>query len=193
MAERLFALRARQAAGAAEVVTSDSVGTGDWHVGEWMNPPAAHQIELRGGDSSNYAAATVDVIGLRGADLILGAATEHVSRVIELAPDMASRAFLLREFADLVTKVDPAALPSVRRGTSGSELIADVRTRGVGLVKAAHALRADEKPDVGYDVDDPWSRDEETFMRVADEIDEAVTVIAKILLGVSQTGVSVGR
>ncbi|NUS73310.1 MAG: phosphotyrosine protein phosphatase [Corynebacteriales bacterium] len=179
MAERLFALRAREAAEGVDLVRSVSVGTGDWHVGEWMNPPAAQQIEMRGGDTSNYAAATLKPEDIAQADLILAAATEHMERLLDLAPEASARIFMLREFADLLAKVDNAGLPKIPDDVAKPVLLNAVRERGIAVVRTADELRAERLPDARYNVDDPWGMGDRVFARVAHEIDDAVTIIAQ--------------
>ena len=50
MAERLFVLAARERVGdkADELVRSASAGTGGWHAGEEMSPPAAREVPAKG-------------------------------------------------------------------------------------------------------------------------------------------------
>jgi low molecular weight protein-tyrosine phosphatase len=58
-------------AGLADRVIVDSAGTGDWHVGQRMNPPARAQLERRGYDGSAHRARQVDASWLAERDLIL--------------------------------------------------------------------------------------------------------------------------
>src|SRR5439155_9595599 len=73
MAERLTVLAARAVAGDAadELLYVHSAGTGDWHVGEDMNPPAAEQIRRRGGDVSGFVCRTVAAADVAGSDLVV--------------------------------------------------------------------------------------------------------------------------
>src|SRR3954452_9305255 len=80
MAERLLVLAAQQrlakvdsGAGVDSLLRSVSAGTGGWHEGEEMNPPAARQIVLRGGSVDGFAARKLTTAHLAGADLIVTA------------------------------------------------------------------------------------------------------------------------
>jgi low molecular weight protein-tyrosine phosphatase len=67
-----FVLRAQLAeAGLGESVVVDSAGTGDWHLGQRMNPPAQLQLEQRGYDGSAHRARQFDRSWLAERDLIL--------------------------------------------------------------------------------------------------------------------------
>jgi protein-tyrosine phosphatase len=59
------------AAGLHDRVIVDSAGTGDWHVGDPMNPPARRQLERRGYDGAAHRARQVDASWLAERDLIL--------------------------------------------------------------------------------------------------------------------------
>ena len=48
------------AAGLQDRVIVDSAGTGDWHVGEPMNPPARRQLERRGYEGAAHRARQFD-------------------------------------------------------------------------------------------------------------------------------------
>jgi protein-tyrosine phosphatase len=58
-------------AGLAGKVIVDSAGTGDWHVGQGMNPPARAQLERRGYDGSAHRARQFDASWLAERDLVL--------------------------------------------------------------------------------------------------------------------------
>jgi protein-tyrosine phosphatase len=80
-------LRAQLAkAGLGESVVVDSAGTGDWHIGQRMNPPARLQLEQHGYDGSAHRARQFDRSWLAERDLILAmdasnlAALRHLSR-----------------------------------------------------------------------------------------------------------------
>jgi len=80
MAERLLALAvrerlARSGAGVdpETLLHSHSAGTGGWHAGEQMNPPAARQVHARGGRTEGFAARKLLSEHIDGADLVLTA------------------------------------------------------------------------------------------------------------------------
>jgi protein-tyrosine phosphatase len=189
MAERLLALAAREALTAAvpvgapqaapdadELIHSHSAGTGGWHAGEEMNPPAARQVRARGADDHGFAARKLRSDLIDAADLVLTATADQQEYVVALRPDAAERAFVLGEFARLLREVDPDALPPATPTPDA------IYARGVALVEAVQAARGDTPPQDTDDLDDPWGRGDQTFARVADEIEEAVRPFALLLL-----------
>lgn len=184
MAERLLALAVRDRlirrgldpAGADELVHSHSAGTGGWHAGEEMNPPAARQVVSRGGDAEGFAARKLRSEHIDAADLVLTATADQQDYVVALRPDAAARTFVLGEFGRLLGAVDAAGLPAVEASPDA------VQARGVALVAAAHAARHDAGPLATDDLDDPWGRGDQCFSRVADEIEETVQPLAAALV-----------
>ncbi|MGI5523556.1 phosphotyrosine protein phosphatase [Micromonospora sp. CA-259024] len=184
MAERLLALavrerltrRAQDPARAEELVHSHSAGTGGWHAGEEMNPPAARQVTGRGGSVEGFAARKLRSDHIDAADLVLTATADQQEYVLALRPDAAARTFVLGEFGRLLAAVDAAALPS------GEATPEAVYARGVALVAAAHDARLGASALSTDDLDDPWGRGDQCFSRVADEIEETVHPLAGALL-----------
>jgi low molecular weight protein-tyrosine phosphatase len=189
MAERLLDLAVRQALTAAvpvggpqaapdadELIHSHSAGTGGWHAGEEMNPPAARQVRARGGDDRGFGARKLRSDLIDAADLILTATADQLEYVVALRPDAAERTFVLGEFARLLREVDANQLPPASSTPDA------VYARGVALVEAAQAVRGDAPPQETDDLDDPWGRGDQTFARIADEIEEAVRPFAALLL-----------
>ena len=178
MAERLLTRAVRDRAGdpAEKLVRSVSAGTGGWHEGEEMNPPAARQVRARGGSVDGFAARKLRGDFIDEADLILTATADQYDYVLALRPDARSRTFVLGEFGRLLAGVDPAALP---RADAGAE---SVHARGVAIVEAADRLRGDEPPRPGDDLDDPWGRGDQTFQRIGDEIEDSTVPFAALLL-----------
>jgi protein-tyrosine phosphatase len=155
---------------------SHSAGTGGWHAGEKMNPPAAREIARRGGDSSAFEARKLRSDHIDAADLILTATADQHEYVLALRPDAAARSFVLAEFGRLLATVDESALPAP--GTTPEAVYA----RGVALVAAAHAARAGADSLPTDDLDDPWGRGDAAFVRIADEIEATVEPLATRLL-----------
>ncbi|HEX8629717.1 MAG TPA: phosphotyrosine protein phosphatase [Catenuloplanes sp.] len=188
MAERLFAAavrdRAARFAGSGSpapgyvdaLVHSHSAGTGGWHAGEEMNPPAARQIRARGGDVDGFAARKLRSEHIDGADLVLTATADQQDYVVALRPDAAARTFVLGEFGRLLGQVDPTGLPPAGPGPDA------VHARGVALVAAVDGLRAGAEPLPADDLDDPWGRGEQTFTRIGDEIEQTTGALARLLL-----------
>src|SRR5439155_9311902 len=111
--ERLLRLAARERVGdkVDELLLSVSAGTGGWHAGEAMNPPAAREVRRRGGDDAGFAARKLLGEHLDIADLVLTATAEQVDYVVGLRPDAAGRTFVFGEFGRQMSVVDTGSLP----------------------------------------------------------------------------------
>jgi low molecular weight protein-tyrosine phosphatase len=179
MAERLLLLAVRERVGdkADTLVYSHSAGTGGWHAGEPMNPPAARELRRRGGDDAGFAARRLLGEHIDAADLVLTATAEQVDFVVGLRPDAGPRMFVFGEFGRLLSTVDSAALPLAAPEPDA------VYARGVAIVEAADAARAGTPPEPADELDDPWGRGDSVFTRVAGEIDATVRPFAAVLLG----------
>lgn len=179
MAERLLVLAAVDRAGdkGPEFVLSHSAGTGGWHEGEEMNPPAARQVRSRGGEPDGFSARKLRAEHIEAADLILTATADQQDYVTALCPDAAARTFVLGEFGRLLPGVDLDALPALLVTAEG------VYARGVALVSAVAQLRGEAAARRGDDLDDPWGRGDQVFGRVADEIELTVHPLTRVLLG----------
>lgn len=184
MAERLLVLAVRERLGrlgadperSDELLHSHSAGTGGWHAGEEMNPPAARQVASRGGDVAGFAARKLRSDLIDAADLILTATADQREYVVALRPDAAGRTFVLGEFGRLLGGVDAGGLPPAEATPEA------VYARGVALVAAADGARQGGDPLPTDDLDDPWGRGDQCFGRVADEIEETVHPLAAALL-----------
>lgn len=165
MAERFF----MQALG--DSVHCHSAGTGGWHEGEEMNPPAARQVRARGADADGFSARKLRTDQIDSADLILTATADQYDYVTALRPDAAERTFVLGEFGRLLKEVDASTLPS-----------GDVYERGLALVRSANTARGGKPAQPQDDLDDPWGRGDQVFSRVADEILATVEPFATLLL-----------
>lgn len=179
MAERLLALAARDLVGvedAANLVYSHSAGTGGWHAGEKMNPPAASQLHDRGGDDTDFRARRLLGEHIDASDLILTATGEQLDFVRGLRPDAQARTFVLGQFGRLLDQIDLDALPAPGPDTD------QVHARGVALVEAVDKARDGAEPLPSDDLDDPWGRNGAYFTRVADEIEATVRPLAAALL-----------
>jgi protein-tyrosine phosphatase len=177
MAERLLQHALEPLPGApGELVYVHSAGTGGWHAGEEMNPPAAREVRRRGADAAGFAARKLHGEHLDAADLILTATAEQQQYVLALRPDSAGRTFVLGEFGRLLSAVDADALPAYQPAPDA------VYARGSALVEAVDAARAGRPPLTQDDLDDPWGRGDAFFTRVGDEIDQAIRPLAEVLL-----------
>ncbi len=173
-------MRARCATGPAtlddELVRSVSAGTGGWHEGEEMNPPAARQVRARGGSVTGFEARKLRGDFIEEADLILTATADQYDYVVALRPDAADRTFVMGEFGRLLGAVDRAGLP---QAAADPEAVA---ARGAAIIEAVRRLRANDGPLPGDDLDDPWGRGDQTFQRIGDEIEDTTVPFAQLLL-----------
>jgi len=175
MAERLLARAVRDRSGDG-LVRSVSAGTGGWHEGEEMNPPAARQVRARGGEATGFEARKLRGDFIDGADLIFTATADQYDYVVALRPDAADRTFVMGEFGRLLGALDTAALPPAGDDAES------VHARGVAIAEAVNRLRGSEGPMPGDDLDDPWGRGDQTFQRIGDEIEDTTVPFAKLLL-----------
>jgi protein-tyrosine phosphatase len=159
-----------------KLVHSHSAGTGGWHAGEEMNPPAARQVRSRGGDVGGFEARKLRGDHIDAADLVLTATADQYDYVVALRPDAAARTFVLGEFRRLLGALATEALPAADPTPDA------VYARGVALVAAVDAGRAGDPAQPGDDLDDPWGRGDQTFTRIGDEIEDAVVPFANLLL-----------
>ena len=183
MAERLLVLAAGQRLGKIDpdarlddLLRSASAGTGGWHEGEEMNPPAARQITLRGGSPDGFTARKLTSAQLEEADLILTATADQSDYVHALVPGADTRTFVLGHLGRLLRELELGSLPPA--GTDPESFAA----RAAALVVAADRLRGGTEPQPGDDLDDPWGRGDQTFQRIADDIDEALYALVDALL-----------
>ena len=178
MAERLLARAVRDRTGdqGDQLVRSVSAGTGGWHEGEEMNPPAARQVRSRGGSDDGFRARKLRGDFIDEADLVLTATADQYDYVVALRSDSAARTFVTGEFGRLLGAVDASALPAAE---PKPDL---VYLRGVAIVAAVHLLRGADEPLPGDDLDDPWGRGDQTFQRIGDEIEDTMVPFAKLLL-----------
>jgi protein-tyrosine phosphatase len=178
MAERLLdrAVRDRVGPSGADLVLSVSAGTGGWHEGEEMNPPAARQVRGRGGSIDGFEARKLRGDFLDGADLILTATADQYDYVVALRPEAAGHTFVLGEFGRLIGSIDEADLPPAKADAEA------VQARGEAIVAAVARLRDGDGPRPGDDLDDPWGRGDQTFQRIGDEIEDTTVPFAALLL-----------
>lgn len=181
MAERLLRLAVAEVAGMDQskvdaLVHSHSAGTGGWHAGEPMSPGATRQVRARGGDTTGFAARRLGPDHVDGSDLVLCATVDQWEYVVSMRPDAAGRVFVLGEFGRLLDRIDPGSLPPAALTPEG------VYARGTALVAAVDAGRDGEPPSRADDLFDPWGYPDEVFSRVADEIEQTVRPLARLLL-----------
>jgi protein-tyrosine phosphatase len=193
MAERLLvkALRERVGDRVEELYRSHGAGTGTWHVGEAMNPPAAAEVLRRGGDPGGFVARHLSAELIDESDLVLCATAEQAAAVVRLQPGARGRTFVLGELGRLLPIVAAnganGGTPSAElTGTNGGALSAELtgqaaHARGAALVAALDAARAGAPPRHRDDLADPYGLDRRAFAQVADEIEATVVPLAAAL------------
>jgi low molecular weight protein-tyrosine phosphatase len=89
------------AAGLAGKVEVDSAGTGDWHLGESMDPRARAELSRRGYDGSQHEARQIQPSWLADYDLILAMDRGNLASLRRMAAgdsEVADRIRLMRSF-----------------------------------------------------------------------------------------------
>jgi protein-tyrosine phosphatase len=133
-------------------------------------------VAKRGADASGFLARKLRSEHIDAADLVLTATADQYEYVTALRPDAAGKTFVLGEFGRLLSQVDRAGLPDSDGGPHA------VLARGEALVAAVDGVRDGASALPEDDLDDPWGRGEQTFTRIADEIDATVRPLAAVLL-----------
>jgi protein-tyrosine phosphatase len=98
-------------AGLGTVVTVDSAGTGDWHVGHPMNPQARAALGARGYDGSAHRARQFRAAWLADRDLVLAMDAANLAALREQAG--AADRDRIRLFGDVggLSDIDGAEIP----------------------------------------------------------------------------------
>jgi protein-tyrosine phosphatase len=179
IAERLTRAGLEQRLGA---VTEDFLveSAGTWgHSGSPMEPHALTVLSSFGVDGHDFRARELVAEHVVGADLVLGATREHRAAAVVLHPRAASRTFTLREFARLVSAVDPAQLVAT-----------DPVERARELVKAAAGRRGLVPPDTPRDDDlaDPYQGPERGFALCGDLVQASLQRPLDLIVGTVQSG-----
>jgi protein-tyrosine phosphatase len=148
---------------------------GTWgHTGSPMEPYALSTLAEHGIDGSPFRARELVGEHVATADLVLTATREHRAAAVTFVPRAAARTFTLREFARLVSAVQPADLGDV-----------PLPERGRALVRAAAANRGLFPPDHPDDDDlsDPYHAPASQFVRCAGVIERALARPLDLLAG----------
>lgn len=151
--------------GLAPAVVVASAGTGAL-VGSPVAPPMAALLREHGAVTEGFVARRLTAAMVAEADLVLALTRRHRSSVVELVPSAVRRTFTLREFARLVTAVDPAQLPGADSTTAD---------RLAALVPAAALQRGFPAGD--DDVVDPYGGSAALYRRSFDQLAPAVRAI----------------
>jgi protein-tyrosine phosphatase len=141
-------------------------------VGHPISEPMAALLRRIGVEPEPFEARRLSEQMLREADLILPLTRAQRGFVVELWPAAVRRAFTLREFARLLTLVDPSALPP---GPPGDRLPAAIR------LAAAERGRLRVSPEED-DVVDPFRLADDVYAESFGQIMSAVDLIVTRLL-----------
>jgi low molecular weight protein-tyrosine phosphatase len=151
-----------------------SVGSAGTHalVGHPISEPMAALLRRIGVEPGPFEARRLSEQMLKDADLILCMTRAQRGMVVELWPAAVRRSFTLREFARLLTLVDPSAVPP---GTPRDRLPAAIRLAAAERVRSRVSAEED-------DVVDPFRLADDVYAKSFDQIMSAVEVIVSRLL-----------
>lgn len=138
-------------------------------VGRPISPPMDRLVQENGADAHGFVAQLMTDRLLRSADLVLGMTREHRAALVKLTPAVVRRAFTLREYARLLTELDPDLLPD---GPPAE------RARASLPLVIARRRQVDASED---DVPDPYRREAEAYELAFGQIGLAVAQIAAYL------------
>jgi protein-tyrosine phosphatase len=141
-------------------------------VGHPVSEPMAALLRQSGLEADGFEARRVSEQILKEADLILPMTRAQRALVVELWPAAVRRAFTLREFARLLSQVDPAQLPCAETAD---------KLRAAIPLAAAERGRWRSSPD-DDDVVDPFRLSNEVYVESFSQITSAVDAIAARLM-----------
>lgn len=147
-----------------------SAGTGAL-VGRPMDPQAAAQLAAYDGSDEGFVARDLTAALVADAGLVLTATRRHRGQVASLHPRALRYVFTFREFADLVSGLEPANPPETPK------------THLENVVAAAAGCRS-ERPvlsDQDADIVDPYQRGAGVFVQMSDEIMSAMPAVVSAL------------
>jgi len=163
-------LRAELAeAGLDGAVVVDSAGTGDWHVGDAMDPGARETLASRGHDGSAHRARQFQPSWLAERDLILAMDARNLANLRRMAAGKdADRIRLFGEVGGLTEA--PGGLGPAASGGQASRVVPPGGSRAGG-----------------QDIPDPWGGGPDEFGHVLDLLGAAAPVIAARLARLLKT------
>jgi protein-tyrosine phosphatase len=150
----------------------------DWNVrsagtdaldGEPMHPLAVEVLNERQVDVGSWASQSLTDELVNSSDLVLTAARSHLSRILRIWPAAVQRAFVLGQFAQFLSAVEPR-----QPATDPADLIAIARR---GRARAGAGARE------AHDLKDPIRGRVNAFRTCAETIDESVAAITGRLTG----------
>ena len=118
------------------------------------------ELERLGGRADDFSSRALTAEMVEGADLILTATREHRSELLSRHPSALRRTFTLREFAELLENMVGMTSPA-------------------DLVAMAYRQRSEAGDDL--DLPDPFRRPPDVHRQVADQVSQAVAIVAERL------------
>lgn len=179
MAEHMMraGLRDRLGPEADDFVVASSGTLG--FTGDPMQPFAHSTLASWGIDGSAFIAQALAVEQVDGADLVLSATRVHRGKVATLSPKVTARSFTLREFARLVSIVDPSELPA---GTAEERARALVR-----LAAGNRGLIPAQAPE-DDDLEDPYTGPESGYVACGQLVHDALQRPLDLIAGLDPKG-----
>ncbi len=159
--------------GPGKVVVT-SAGTGAL-VGYAMEDQARSGLETAGYSAEGFLARDLAAALIEEADLVLTATRRHRASVATLHPRALRYVFTFREFADLVSEIDPSALASDERGEA-----ADHVRRVVQLAASQRGVRQ-PLSDGEADIVDPYRQESAVFEQMTSQIMASLPAISRAL------------
>lgn len=181
MAEAIFEDRlARGYPGLYPLVNAGSAGVAALE-GNSVTETAVQAMDLRGIDLSGHRARLLDRRMARGADLIVTMAREHLLSLQRMDKELADKAHTLLFLASCHDE----AMRSLGRKTVGGEGELESRLRDLLGWLASERKRSGkgEAEMMASDIIDPIGGTLETYLTVADKIEEALEKVMPMLFG----------
>ena len=150
-----------------------SAGTGAL-AGQGMDARAAAQATAYGLDPSGFVARQLTAAMVAEADLVLTATRTHRGHVATLHPKALRYTFTLLDFADLAQSLEVGAVAAAAPQTQArlAEVVRSVAARR-GLNPPLDPVRAD--------IVDPFRRQDEVFVQMAQQVTAAMPAVATAL------------
>lgn len=139
-------------------------------VGEQMDPRAAAQLRLHGGEPEGFVARQLTAEMVAEADLVLTATRAHRAEVVSLWPRAMSYAFTLGDLGDLTQ-----GLPAARK-----DVDAPLAREAARTLAGRRGLVPPRRPKE-VDIIDPYGREDRVFAAMADQILPALPPVVRLL------------
>lgn len=141
-------------------------------VGQPMSPGSARLLAESGIAHEDFVARQLTTQLVEDADLIIGAGRDHIGAAAQLSPKALQRGLALLDLADLLADADPGSITPTSGRERGEQIAQLARTRRPEIP----ARSADNATIV-----DPYGRGEGAYRQMADQIAQALPVLAAAL------------